>query len=663
MFINVRLLNGFNKALTYKIPKWPQEVIDNLEGSMVKVPLQNRTEIGYIEKVISKLDTEPNFTIKAAKAIEEFPQDKNYLKFIKQLSKYYSIDLIYFFKRLKLFLKENKKNNNILEKQIKNNHTNINLTKEQETIVKEISKYIIDQEYYPALIHGVTGSGKTEVYKKLIIQNFKTRRSSLFLLPEVTLAIKFYNKLTKELDSNIKIFNFHSATSIKEKRLLWESLINKEPIVIIGVHLPILLPVSNLGLIIIDEEHETGYQEKRNPKINTKEAALIKAQIYNIPIIMGSATPSISSLYNVKSKNWHIFELHKRFSGKFPKIKIINLLKSKKRKKFWISQELEKEIKDRLEKKEQTIIYLNRRGYSFFIQCTACTFIPTCKNCSVSLTLHNNNLNNLLKCHYCNYNQKYLNICPSCKASEDKIIKKGLGTQQAVNMLQNIFPEAKIERADLDNTINKKKWQKTLEEFELGNIDILVGTQTITKGYHFPKVTLVGVLWADLNLNLPVYNCAEVTLQQLIQVAGRAGRESDNSLVIIQTNLEHYIFDYINEQDYKKFYNLELSYRKEINYPPFIRFAEIELKNKELNLIEKEAFKVAQILNNYISKNLLDILVLGPATPPVEKVKNIYTKKIYLKSANINNLILAYNSIDKKIIRSKISFTPNPLSI
>lgn len=669
MFINVKLLNGLNKILTYKIPEtWDQK---DIEGSIVKVPLRNRIELAYVYKTINNLEFNPNYNIKNIISLEEFPQDKNYISFIDQISKYYSIDSLYFYKKLKLFLKQDQKNNKTVINNIANIKAfkNVELTNEQEQIVNSISQHISISKYFPSLIYGVTGSGKTEVYKALINKAYLKKQTSLLILPEVTLAIQFYNKLKQELQQDIKIFSFHSATSIKEKRLLWKSLINKEPILIIGVHLPILLPIFNLGLIIIDEEHETGYQEKKNPKINTKEAALIRAKINNIPIVLGSATPSISSMYNTTHKNWNLFELKKRFAGQFPKVKIVNLIdksesaNKQKNKNFWISKDLELAIKDRLNKKEQIIIYLNRRGYSFFIQCKNCSYIPTCSSCSVSLTLHQSNFNSILKCHYCDYSQTSPNICPDCKGPEKDFLKKGLGTQQAVNILQTLFAQANIARADLDNTINKKKWQQTLEDFSSGKINILVGTQTITKGYHFPKVTLVGVLWADLNLSLPIYNAAETTLQQLIQVSGRAGRQSPDSLVIIQTMLDHYIFNYINEIKYSEFLKKEDNYRQDLSYPPYIRLADIEIKNKNLNIIDKEASKIVQELQNYIDMGQLKVNILGPSTPPVDKIKSIYTRKIYLKSKDINQLVSAFNFINKKNFTSKINFTPNPLSI
>lgn len=665
MYIQVRLLNGFHQKLTYKVPEgWD---LSTLEGAIVSVPLQKRVEYAYIEKIQEHLDYTPAFTIRTALSLDKFPQDPLYLKYINYLSNYYALDYCYFLKRLKQFLKDKE----YQEEHTKNNITEPNkpiiLTKDQESIVQSLESVVNQNNYFAALIHGVTGSGKTEIYKKIIIQAYKQNKSSLLLLPEVSLALQFYNKLKNELDSSYLIYNFHSATSVKEKKALWSSLLKQQPIIVIGVHLPLLLPIKNLGLIIIDEEHDTGYQEKKHPKINTKEAALLRAKTYNIPIILGSATPSISSLYQVKQKKWLYFQLKERFSGNFPTVKIINLTSEKRQKSkhFFISRELEQAIKSKLELKEQIIIFLNRRGYSFFIQCKDCGHIAVCKNCSVSLTLHTHNSQeiSLLRCHYCDYSI----TCPTkcldsiCNAPEKSLIKKGMGTQQVVSILEKIFPAARIARADLDSTINKKHWQKTMSDFESGNLDILVGTQTITKGYHFPKVTLVGVLWADLNLHFPVYNAAEVTLQQLIQVAGRAGRQTQKSEVIIQTLINHPIYSYLNEAEYHLFYDYEIEKRTLVGYPPCTRLAELELKHQDAAVVDQEVDALADQLLDIINKHSLPIKLLGPTQPPIHMVKKSHIRKIYLKSATVHHILELYKSIHIKQFKSSLFLVQNPL--
>ena len=652
-YIHVKLLNGFPQPLTYTVPADRQE---NLIGAVVKVPLKDRFVSAYVFAQTNSLATPPTFTIKEMHSREPFPDDAHHQKFINQLSQYYQVDPLHFIKRIRHFVSQDAEHESIVSTQIESTKESVILTAQQQHIVNTLAPTIGTNIFTPALLHGVTGSGKTEIYKELILKTLAQGSTALLLLPEVSLALRLEQLLKIQLPNHIPIIGFHSATRAKDKRLLWQWLLEKKPVLIIGVHIPILLPIANLGLIIVDEEHEIGYQEKKHPKVNTKEAALIRAQLAQIPILMGSATPSIASLYNAKTKGWHFFELHKRFAGAFPEIKTVLLSNKERRTNFWITKELEKAIADRLQKKEQIIIFLNRRGYSFFVQCKDCSFIFECTICSVSLTLHTNNE---LTCHYCGFSQQLPLACPSCKG-KDSLLKKGIGTQQVVMILEKLFPHAKIGRADMDVSSKKKLWQQTMTDFEQGAIDILVGTQTITKGFHFPNVTLVGILWADLNLHFPVYNAGETSLQQLIQVAGRAGRTRPNSLVIVQTMMQHPIFNFLSETDYLKYYDYEFNNRATVGYPPMLRLVEIELKNTNEDRIEYESMQVAQLLLQTIAKNKYDIRLLGPAKPPVSKIKNTHSRKIYLKSKSITQLIELYKSIDINKLSSHIFFTPNP---
>lgn len=649
-YIHVKLLNGFPQPLTYKVPAgWPNDLI----GTIVKVPLKDRFCSAYVFAQEQELAKAPTFTIKEAHSCEPMPNDLHYKKYIAQLSYYYQIEPLHFVKRIRNFVSQDAQETEILFTPQVGIKKNVTLTAEQQHIVDALAPALTKEKFRPALIHGVTGSGKTEVYKELIKKAFLENKTTLLLLPEVSLALRFEQILKASLPE-YPIIGFHSGTKAKDKRLLWQSLLEHKPILIVGVHIPILLPIGNLGLIIIDEEHEIGYQEKKHPKVNTKEAALMRAQLNKIPIILGSATPSIASMHTAKTKQWDFFSLQKRFAGAFPEIKTV-VIDKEKRSNFWVTKELQKAIVDRLSKKEQTIIFLNRRGYSFFVQCKNCSFVFECSSCSVSLTLHNNHE---LSCHYCGYNQLLPEACTPCKSKN--LIKKGIGTQQVVTILQQLFPSAAIGRADLDVSSKKKEWQKTMESFEKGDIDILVGTQTITKGFHFPRVTLVGILWADLNLHFPLYNASETTLQQLIQVAGRAGRESNSSTVIVQTMMNHPIFSYLNEIDYLRFYEYELNNRTLVRYPPLIRFAEIELKHTHETVIENEANRLMNKLLDIIFASKKEIVILGPAKPPVSKIKNTHSRKIYLKSSSISDLIELYRTCNKAHYQSHIFFTPNP---
>ena len=661
MYILVRLLKGFPKPLYYKIPQNFSK--NELEGKVVNVPIKNYNVPALVLKTYNEKPKKITFNIKEINELQKFPDDLIFHEFIKKISKFYFVDPLYFYQRIRGFLlKNNIEQQEYGAKVVTENKQKINLTDEQTQIINNLKDSIEKKQYKPILLHGVTGSGKTEIYKNLILESINQNKSVILLLPEVTLAIQFEQLLKKQLPNFINIIGFHSATKISEKKFLWQMLLDKKPILIIGVHLPILLPISNLGLIIVDEEHETGFQEKKHPKINSKELAIWRAQFYKIPIILGSATPSLNSLYNVKNKNWDLQKLTQRFSGAFPKIELIFLKnkENKNKKSFWISKQLETAILDRLEKKEQILIYINRRGYSFFIQCKNCGHIFECPNCSVSLTLHKNynDEKEKLVCHYCDYTKDLPKFCTECNPTKDSYLRKGIGTQQAVQILQDLFPSAKIERADLDTTSKKRAWSSTVQKFETGEIDILVGTQVITKGYHFPNVTLVGILWADLNLHFPIFNASETTLQKLIQVAGRAGRLKSNSKVIVQALNEHDIFNYLNEENYLNFAKEELAFRELTQYPPFGRLIQIEIKNtnsEQLEIDTNNLFKKLKLTKEKINSN---IVILGPAKPIVFKIQKTEYRHIFIKTCSFNNFYEILKDINLKEFKSSIFITP-----
>ena len=671
MYIKVRLLNGWTEPLVYKIPD--SRDAEDIVGAVLSVPLQKRFELALVESVFSDASSYP-YVIKEVDSRENLIYDPLYKKFIDAVCSYYALDPIMLYRRLIGFLKKKEEDARVPEKASADADDSCipSLTDEQQSVYDGIVFFIRNTCYQPCVLYGVTGSGKTEAYCRLLIDNALLRRTGVMLVPEVSLAIRFTEFFKKRFSAQAPVFGFHSATSIKEKRALWEHVRVGTPVLIIGVHLPLLLPLKNLGLIIVDEEHDVGYQEKKYPKLNSKEIALLRAKTCDIPVVLGSATPSIATLYNVEHRGWKLFEMKQRFAGAFPRINTIKLDPAQKRSRFWISKELEKAIADRLEKKEQILIFLNRRGHSFFVQCRDCGFIFRCTACSVALTYHENNL---MRCHYCDYNRSLNTACAAC--SSKQLIKKGIGTQQVAMIIGDLFPQARVARADRDTT-GSKKGQKVLDDFAERRTDILVGTQTITKGYHFPGVTLVGILWADMHLGMPVYNATEVTLQQLVQTAGRAGRQSPDSLVIIQTVLEHELFNYVREENYRDFYAYEIKHRTELAYPPCARFAEIELRHECEDVVERDAQESVNFLHAVLDKkparaccaeDIFDSLrvyavsLSGPARPPVYKIKNVYIRKIYLKSHSMTAIASLYRRLKARGFESDLFFTPNPLSL
>lgn len=655
MYIQVRLLSGLPKPLWYKAPGHILHT-DLTLGTLVLVPIRAATAPAYVLYATNKKPG--NFALKEIIEIQKLPEDSHFRRFLEQMSQTYIIEPFIFLQRLYHYLHQKPEElTPNLTPHIDQRQQMTLLTKEQHYAFDTIARLIDHNTYAAALIHGVTGSGKTEVYKQLMLHALAQNKSVLFLLPETSLAQAFQTRLAQELPSDTPLYGFHSGKTAKEKNIVWRHLMTKKPIIIVGVHQPVFLPIANLGLIIVDEEHDSGYQEKKYPKINSKYAALIRAQLSGCVIVCGSATPSLQTLYRVKTERWHFFQLKQRFAGAFPTITTVLLPEKKARRScFWMSKELQSAIADRLAKKEQIIIFLNRRGYSFFIQCAQCTFIVACHRCSVSLTLHQNNQ---LSCHYCGLQKKAPTCCPSCKAPEEKLLKKGIGTQQAVILLQNIFPKARIERADMDITRSKKKWNTIVEQFTTGKIDILVGTQTITKGYHFPNVTLVGIIWADINIHFPLFDASERTLQQLIQVAGRAGRAHANSQVIVQSMAQHDIFSYLNEVDYLRFYATEMESRKKLCYPPYFQLIEIEMKYQHEEVLENESYQFTTALTALCNINTqMAMRILGPAKPLLHKVANMHQRTIFIKSPDLARAITLFKLVDQTIYKSTINFTP-----
>lgn len=681
MFIQVKLLHGYTQMLTYAIPPhWSQTPV---VGDIVSVPLRQQTVLAEVRQCLITLPADATFKVRPASNWEALFNSAEYKIFSQNLSRYYQIPPAHFMQRSQSFITAPSNNKaaelnqlptDLLPTPLTINPTNTDainsvttlsthrFTAAQQAAYATIAADLLTPRYQPHVLYGVTGAGKTEIYLQLIQQAFQLHKTTVLLLPEVALAHNFAQLLRARLPATIPIYSFYTGTTPKQKQSLWAHLNARRAGLIIGVHQPILLPIPNLGLVIIDEEHDPGYQEKQHPQLNTKEVALMRAQTANIPIVLGSATPALSTLYNIEKQHWQLSRLTHRFQGSFPQIQVVNLRTSHQRRpraNFWFSTELVQALQQRLQNGEQALVFINRRGYSFFIQCAQCGDIPHCRNCAVSLTLHSDQS---LRCHYCDTQTKYPDQCPVCQTVPADFIKKGLGTQQVVALLQKLLPQARIARADLDVTRSKKRWAETVTAFQNHQLDILVGTQTITKGYHFPRVTLVGILWADLNLHFPIYNAAETCLQQLIQVAGRAGRQSPASTVIVQTLTEHPIFNYLTETSYPEFYTQELAQRQELQYPPVWRLAEIELKHQTEAQVRQDALLIAQRLQQFAAQltGPAQLKILGPTKPPVAKIKNWHFRKIYLKSASFTTIAAAWQSLGERTIASRIFFTPNP---
>jgi primosomal protein N' (replication factor Y) len=490
------------------------------------------------------------------------------------------------------------------------------------------------------LLHGVTSSGKTEIYIHLIREYIALGKQVLYLLPEIALTSQIITRLISIFGDKIGIY--HSKFNDSERVEIWQSVLNKPKQetqekkkdtngnsyqIILGVRSAIFLPYDNLGLIIIDEEHENTYkQQDPAPRYHARDAAIMLAHFHNAHILMGTATPSIETYFNTKTGKYGCVELMQRFQDmQLPEIMVVNIAEAHKQKKMksHFSVQLLTTIKTALEKKEQVILFQNRRGFSLFIECKICGWIPHCKNCNVSLTYHKTT--NHLNCHYCGYT---IGIPAKCEACGDVALEtKGFGTEKIEDEIAIFFPESKIARLDLDSTRSKHAYQRIITDFENRNLDILIGTQMVTKGLDFDNVSLVGILNADNLLNFPDFRAFERSYQLMAQVGGRAGRKNKRGLVVIQTRQpEHQIIQFVIGNDYKSLYSYELINRKKFHYPPFYRLIELTLKHKNVDILEEGAQILADELRNVFGQR-----ILGPEFPIINRIHNFFLKIILIK--------------------------------
>lgn len=527
---------------------------------------------------------------------------------------------------------------------------NIVLTKDQISVIDDIKSNI--NKYYPVLLHGVTGSGKTEVYMNLI-DTVILEKEVIVLVPEISLTPQLINSFKNRFGDQIAII--HSRLSDGEKYDEWRKIIRKEVRIVIGARSAIFAPFTNIGLIIIDEEHSETYKQDNNPRYNTLDIALYRAKNYNAPVILGSATPSIESYTRAKIGEFKLLELKSRINNEMPTVLLVDLKEEIKHNHKILSRILIEKIKDRLSKKEQIIILLNRRGYSTVITCHKCGYVDKCPHCDIPLTYHKNS--NDMRCHYCGYSTRKITICPNCKSND--INEFGLGTQKLEEYLNQMF-DAKVLRMDLDTTSKKNGHEQIINAFKNHEYDILIGTQMIAKGLDFPNVTLVGVLNGDATLNVPDFRSAERTYQLLNQVAGRSGRGSKSGEVIFQTyNTDHYSIIKAMNHDYIGFYNEELNIRKVLKYPPYYNLCLLKISSKDNDYLNKEANKISK----YLVDNTNNI-ILGPSTSNMPKINDVYYMQIiikYKKQEEIKDSILFVNNMykDNNKIRVDIDFNPN----
>lgn len=530
----------------------------------------------------------------------------------------------------------------------RNNPDDIFLSLHQQRALDEIHKIFAEKEVL--LLHGITSSGKTELYVKMINEALLAKKQVLYLLPEIALTSQIINRLRRYFGDRVGVY--HSRYSDNERLEIWNHCLDTEKNfdsgrfqVILGARSALFLPFNNLGLVIVDEEHDTSYKQyDPAPRYHARDAAIVLARLHGAKTLLGSATPAVETYFNASSGKYGLVEMSERYGGvSMPEILLANIREETRNKTMQshFSSMLINHIREALKRGEQIILFQNRRGFSLHLACDACDWVPMCKNCDISLTYHKKE--NKIKCHYCGYSENLPANCPQCQST--RILMKGFGTEKVEEELGAIFPETSIRRMDLDSTRTKYAHHRIINDFEERRIQVLVGTQMVTKGLDFDNVSLVGILNADNMLNFPDFRSHERSYQLMEQVSGRAGRKAKQGKVVIQSNNPaHPIIQYVVLHDYFAYFRSQLQDRNKFHYPPYYRLIVLRLKHRDQNVLNKAARDLAQDLRADLGKR-----ILGPEYPLVSRIQNWYIKQILVKierGPNVSGL--------KELIKVKI---------
>ena len=593
------------------------------------------------------------------KYIEKYPRRKkqievlNRLKENRILKNEFPSNLVKALKDEKLIIEEKEQIYRLNHNEIKNN--NIVFSKDQQNALDTID-INTDKTY---LLHGITGSGKTEVYIELIKRVVKQNKKAIMLVPEISLTAQIVNNFYDRFGNDVAIF--HSGLSDGEKYDEYLKILREEVHIVVGTRSAIFTPLTNLGLIIIDEEHSETFKQDSNPRYHALDMAKFRSKYNNCPIVLGSATPSLETMARALKGVYTYIPMKNRIGKSIlPTIELVDMSEEMKKRNTIFSDTLKEKMIDRIEKQEQVILLLNRRGYSTVISCQECGYTYKCPHCDITLTYHKTSNN--LRCHYCGYTLIKSDTCPNC---HNKSLKEhGLGTEKLEQELSKLIPNAKIIRMDADTTRNKGAHEDIISKFRKHEYDILLGTQMISKGLDFPLVTLVGIINADATLNIPDFRSGERTFALLSQVSGRAGRGEIPGEVIIQTfNPDNYTLKCVQENDYQKFYNYEMNNRHKLDYPPYYFLTSVKIASKDYDLASKEIIKV----KNYLFKNLAnESIILGPTTASVFKMNNIYRFQIIIKYKKDPNLMKTLKQLDEIYSlnnKVNIEIDNNPLQV
>lgn len=655
IFFEIPLNHGFD----YQIPHHLQDKIHL--GMRVLAPFGKEKKTGYVIEIL----TQPE--VKEVKDIIDLPDEypifnKNLLKLAHWISDYYLCPLGLVLRTMlpapirkfhsprKRSLQEESGNFPLEPPRL--------LNEEQRIAWETLSRAIASKIFSITLLYGITGSGKTELYLFAIAAVLAQGKGAIVLVPEISLTPQTWERIINRFGKTVALL--HSRMSQGERASAWERIRSGEAKIIVGPRSALFAPIENLGIIIVDEEHERSYKQEELPRYHARDVAIMRAKIENVPVLLGSATPSLESYFNAQEGRYQLITLTKRVENRpLPTVHIVDMRREAEvlGRLFSFSKSLTGAVQKVLAQKEQTILFLNRRGYAPVILCPHCGKILTCSECDQTMTYHQ--LGEKLLCHLCNAQKEIPSACPQC--GKGKLHRLGVGTQRIEAHLGKLFPQAKIQRMDTDSTRGKDAHRKIFERFNKGDIEILVGTQMIAKGLDFPNVTLVGVMSADISMNLPDFRMGENTFQLLTQVAGRAGRGEKPGTVLVQTFTPfHPIIRAAVQHDYLKFYEIELSYRKQLGYPPFYRIMSLGVDGISAMRVIETAKKIAQELHSRLPSL---VRILGPQEAPLSKLKGRSRWQIilfYPRGKNIHEIIkkMLEKFRDEKGVRLALDVDP-----
>ncbi len=670
---SIAVIAPLEEPLTYSVSP---ELYEHIQpGQRVLVPLGRRKAIGIILKEEKNISSSIQL-----KSIEKILQEEpmftsSQLQLIQWASDYYLIPIGEMFRvalpSLLTSSKEKKIRKVKVEKEKKKKYfeefqkNKFSLSEEQQKIADIIYNSSQEKGFGVHLIHGITGSGKTEIYFEILKKIIDQNKQAICLVPEISLTPQSLERYQNHFGEKVQIY--HSGLNPTERLKIWEQCQRGEFSILLGTRSALFAPFKNLGIIIIDEEQDSSYKQEERARYHARDLAIVRAKIENIPILLGSATPSVESYSKAKEGKFFYYLLQNRFgSALLPKIQLIDLkqekekhyLESKDKKEFsLLSSPLLKAIGENLMRKEQTLLFLNRRGFSHFILCRDCGDTMVCPNCDITLTYHQKK--QLLVCHYCDHHEKPPAICKTCQSAD--LFPIGTGTEKIEIELKEKFPEAKILRMDRDTTSKKESYEKILKKFKDREIDILIGTQMVAKGHDYPYLTLVGILFADAALHHPDFRSNEKTFQLITQVAGRAGRADLSGEVLLQTYApEHSAILWASRYESEKFYQDEIQNRQELSYPPFTRLILFRIQGTQKEKVKKGIGKLREILESLKENQHLKMDILGPSSCLVERVRNYYRWQILIKTP-IHQIF--QKIIKHQIVRSRSQWLENGLRL